>query len=122
VTLIRKRQYPLIGKGTRYSSWVHLDDAADAAVLAVEKKARACSTSSTTMPVPANEWLPYLAQCAGAKQPMKVPVWLGRMAAGDAAVAIMIEGRAFDNAKAKREFGWEPYYRSWRQGFSEEFA
>lgn len=122
VTLIRKRQYPLIGTGAGYSSWVHLDDAASAAVLAVEKKAKDVFNIVDDEPAPASEWLPYLAQCAGAKRPMKVPAWLGRMAAGDVAVAMMTEGRAFDNDKAKRELGWEPRYPSWRQGFKEEFA
>jgi nucleoside-diphosphate-sugar epimerase len=122
VTLLRKRQYPLVGRGSGYSSWVHLDDAASATVLAVERKARGVFNIVDDEPAPASEWLPYLAECAGAKRPMKVPVWLARLLAGDQAVVMMTEGRGFSNAKAKRELGWEPRYPSWRQGFKEELT
>jgi nucleoside-diphosphate-sugar epimerase len=119
VELVRKRQFPLVGGGTGYSSWVHLDDAASATVLAVEQKARGVFNIVDDDPAPASEWLPYLAACAGAKPPMRVPKWLARLLAGDVAVTIMTEGRGFSNAKAKRELGWELRYPSWRQGFRE---
>jgi len=122
VELVRKRQYPLVGRGTGYSSWVHLDDAASATVLAVEQKARGVFNIVDDEPAPASEWLPYLAARAGAKRPMRVPRWLARLLAGDQAVVMMTEGRGFSNAKAKRELGWEPRYPSWRQGFNEELA
>ena len=122
VELIRKRQYPLVGHGTGYSSWVHLDDAASATVLAVEQKARGVFHIVDDEPAPAREWLPYLAACAGAKPPMRVPQWLARLLAGDVPVVMMTEGRGFSNAKAKRELGWQPRYPSWRQGFKQELA
>jgi nucleoside-diphosphate-sugar epimerase len=119
VELVRKRQFPLIGGGTGYCSWVHLDDAASATVLAVEQKASGVFNIVDDEPAPAGEWLPYLAACAGAKPPMRVPRWLARLLAGDVAVTMMTEGRGFSNAKAKREFGWQLRYPSWRQGFRE---
>ncbi len=122
VTLLRKRQYPLVGSGAGYSSWVHLDDAASATVLAVEQKATGIFNIVDDEPAPASEWLPYLAACAGAKAPMRVPVWLARLLAGDQAVVMMTEGRGFSNAKAKRDLGWQLRYRSWRQGFKQELA
>ena len=122
VELVRKRQFPLVGGGTGYSSWVHLDDAASATVLAVEQKARGVFNIVDDEPAPASEWLPHLAACAGAKPPMRVPVWLARLLAGDVAVAMMTEGRGFSNAKAKRELGWQLRYPSWRQGFQEALA
>jgi len=122
VELVRKRQFPLVGGGTGYCSWVHVDDAASAAVLAVEKKARGVFNIVDDEPAPASEWLPYLAACAGAKRPMRVPKWLARLLAGDVAVTMMTEGRGFSNAKAKRELGWKPRYPSWRQGFKEGLA
>ena len=73
VELVRKRQYPLVGAGTGYSSWVHLDDAASATVLAVEQKAKGVFNIVDDEPAPASEWLPYLAECAGAKRPIRVP-------------------------------------------------
>ncbi|MFF4840660.1 NAD-dependent epimerase/dehydratase family protein [Streptomyces collinus] len=122
VELVRKRQYPLVGRGTGYSSWVHLDDAASATVLAVEQKARGVFNVVDDEPAPASEWLPWLAASAGAKRPRRVPAWLARLLAGDQAVVMMTEGRGFSNAKAKRELGWELRHPSWRQGFAEELA
>ncbi len=122
VELIRKRQFPLVGGGTGYSSWVHLDDAASATVLAMEHKATGVFHIVDDEPAPAREWLPYLAACEGAKRPMRVPKWLARVLAGDVAVVMMTDGRGFSNAKAKRELGWQLRYPSWRQGFKEALA
>jgi len=117
--MLRKRQFPLIGRGTGYSSWVHLDDAAAATVLAVEQKARGVFNIVDDEPAPASAWLPHLAACAGARKPMQVPAWLARMLAGEVAVIMMTEARGFSNAKARRELGWTPRHPSWRQGFKE---
>ena len=122
VEIVRKRQFPVVGGGTGYCSWVHSDDAAGATVLAVEQKASGVFNIVDDEPAPAGEWLPYLAASAGAKPPMRVPSWLARMLAGEVAVAMMTEGRGFSNAKAKRELGWELRYPSWRQGFKEGLA
>jgi nucleoside-diphosphate-sugar epimerase len=122
VGIVRKRQFPVVGGGTGYCSWVHLDDAARATVLAVEQKASGVFNIVDDEPAPASEWLPYLAASAGAKPPMRVPKWIARMLAGEVAVAMMTEGRGFSNAKAKRELGWQLRYPSWRQGFKEGLA
>jgi nucleoside-diphosphate-sugar epimerase len=122
VKLVRKRRSPLVGRGTGYFSWVHVDDAASATVLAVEQKATGVFNIVDDEPAPVSEWLPYLAECAGAKPPRRVPTWLARLLAGEMVVGMMTEGRGFANAKAKRELGWEPRYPSWRQGFKEELA
>ncbi|WP_377268992.1 NAD-dependent epimerase/dehydratase family protein [Peterkaempfera sp. SMS 1(5)a] len=122
VELVRLRQFPLVGGGTGYASWVHLDDAAGATVLALELKAKGVFNIVDDEPAPASEWLPYLAECAGAKKPMRIPTWLARLLAGEVVVIMMTEGRGFANAKAKRELGWQLRYPSWRQGFKEELA
>jgi len=122
VELVRTRKFPLVGAGTGYASWVHLDDAAAATVLAVEQQARGLFNIVDDEPAPCSEWLPYLAACAGAKRPMRVPAWLARLLAGEVAVIMMTEGRGFSNAKAKRELGWQLRYPSWRQGFREELT
>jgi nucleoside-diphosphate-sugar epimerase len=122
VELVRKRMFPLVGGGTGYMSWVHLDDAASATVLAVEQQAKGVFNIVDDEPAPASEWLPHLAACTGAKRPVRVPTWLARLLAGDVAVTMMTEGRGFSNAKAKRELGWQLRYPSWRQGFREGLA
>lgn len=119
---VRKRLVPLVGGGTGFMSWVHVDDAASATVLAVEQKATGVFNVVDDDPAPASEWLPYLAACAGAKPPRRAPVWLVRLLAGEMAVGMMTQGRGFTNAKARRELGWVPRYPSWRQGFREELA
>ena len=122
VELVRRRQFPLVGSGAGYCSWVHVDDAASATLLAVEQKATGVFNIVDDEPAPAGEWLPYLAEAAGAKRPMRVPAWLARLVAGKVAVEMMTEGRGFSNAKAKRELGWQLRYPSWRQGFREGLA
>ncbi len=122
VELVRKRQFPLVGDGAGYSSWIHVDDAASAAVLAVEHDATGVFNIVDDEPAPASQWLPYLAACAVAKPPMHVPKWLARLIAGDVAVIMMTEGRGFSNAKAKRDLGWQLRYPSWREGFKAAVA
>jgi nucleoside-diphosphate-sugar epimerase len=98
------------------------DDQALATVLALEQKAAGVFNIVDDEPAPASEWLPYLAACAGAKRPIRVPAWVARLLAGEMAVIMMTEGRGFSNVKAKRELGWKLRYPSWRQGFEEELA
>jgi nucleoside-diphosphate-sugar epimerase len=121
VGLVRKRQFPLVGSGAGYFNWVHLDDAASATVLAVEQQAKGVFHIVDDEPAQVREWLPYLAESAGARRPMRLPKWVAQLLAGEM-VKVLTEGRAFSNAKAKRELGWELRYPSWRQGFKEEFA
>jgi nucleoside-diphosphate-sugar epimerase len=122
VKLVRKRLFPLVGGGTGYFSWVHVDDAASATVLAVEQKAKGVFNIVDDEPAPVSEWLPYLAECAGAKPPRRLPAWLARLLAGEMVVGMMTQGRGFSNAKAKRELGWQLRYPSWQQGFKDELA
>ena len=122
IELVRKRRLPIIGGGTGYFSWVHIDDAASATVLAVEQKATGVFNIVDDEPALVSEWLPYLAACVGAKRPLRIPKWLVRPLAGEMGVALMTEGRPFSNAKAKRELGWELRYPTWREGFKEEAA
>jgi nucleoside-diphosphate-sugar epimerase len=69
-----------------------------------------------------SEWLPYLAEVLGAKPPYRLPVWLGRLAVGDVGVSMMTQIRGSSNAKAKRDLGWQPRYRTWRRGFRQELS
>jgi nucleoside-diphosphate-sugar epimerase len=122
VKLVGKRLFPLVGAGTGHVSWVHVDDAASATVLAVEQRAKGVFNIVDDEPAPASEWLPYLAECAGAKPPRRVPAWLAQLLAGEMGVGMMTEGRGFSNAMATRVLGWELRYPSWRQGFREELT
>jgi nucleoside-diphosphate-sugar epimerase len=118
IELVRKRWFPLVGDGSGYFSWVHLDDAASATVLAIEQKANGLFNIVDDEPAQARDWLPYMAELVGAKKPRRVPGWLARLLAGDM-IMVMTQRRGFSNARAKRELGWTPRYSSWRKGFRE---
>jgi nucleoside-diphosphate-sugar epimerase len=119
---VRKRQFPIVGDGRGVTSFVHLDDAAAATVLALEHDGPAIYNIVDDEPAPVREWLPVLAEALGAKPPRHFPVWLARMFAGEPGVVMGTEARGASNAKAKRELGWTLRYPSWRQGFAEVYA
>jgi len=120
--LVRKRRFPLVGDGGGISSFVHLDDAASATVLALERGEPGIYNVVDDEPAPVREWLPVLAETLGAKPPRHVPRWLAQLAAGEAGVTLMTEARGASNAKAKRELGWTLRYPSWREGFRAAYA
>jgi 2-alkyl-3-oxoalkanoate reductase len=117
VEMVRKRQFPVIGGGTGIWSFIEISDAAAATVAAVGGGAPGVYNIVDSDPAPVAEWLPYLAKAAGAKPPLRLPVWLGRLLAGDFVVAQMTEARGSSNEKAKKELGFQPQYESWREGF-----
>lgn len=119
VQLIRKRKFPIVGSGDGVWSFIHIEDAATATVAAIEHGERGLYNVVDDEPAPVREWLPAAAAALGARKPMRLPRWVGRLAAGEAAVVMMDEVRGASNAKAKRELGWQPRYSSWRQGFAE---
>jgi nucleoside-diphosphate-sugar epimerase len=119
---VRKRQFPIVGDGGGVSSFIHLDDAAAATVLALEHDGPAIYNIVDDEPAPVREWLPVLANALGAKPPRHFPVWLARLFAGEPGVMLGTESRGASNAKAKRELGWTPRHPSWRQGFAEVYA
>ena len=116
--MIRKRKFPLVGDGGAVYSFVHVADAADATVAAIENGSRGVYNIVDDDPAPVAEWLPELARMIGAKKPMRVPRFVARLFAGEVGVVMMTELRGASNAKAKRELGWRPAHPSWRQGFA----
>jgi nucleoside-diphosphate-sugar epimerase len=116
--LVRRRKYPLVGDGGGVWSFIHIADAAEATVAAIEHGSRGVYNIVDDDPAPVAEWLPALAQELGARKPMRVPRFIGRLFAGEAGVVMMTEARGASNAKAKRELAWRPAHPSWRQGFA----
>jgi 2-alkyl-3-oxoalkanoate reductase len=115
---VRKRRFPVIGKGTGLFSFIHVDDAAGATVAAVERGAPGIYNIVDDDPGRQRDWVPAYADAIGAKKPLRVPVWVARLVAGKLAGMVSVQPGA-SNAKAKRELGWEPRWPSWRQGFRE---
>jgi nucleoside-diphosphate-sugar epimerase len=116
---IRKRAFPLAGDGAGTWSFVHMEDVADATLLALERGSAGIYNIADDEPAPVREWLPFLAEAIGAPPPRRVPEWLARLLAADNAVALMTRVSGMVNRKAKAELGWELKYPSWRQGFRE---
>ena len=116
--LVRRRKFPLVGDGAGVWSFIHVADAAEATVAAVERGSRGVYNVVDDDPAPVAEWLPALAQTLGGKKPMRVPRFVGRLFAGETGVMMMTEIRGASNAKAKRDLGWQPKHASWRQGFA----
>jgi nucleoside-diphosphate-sugar epimerase len=117
--LIRKRRFPIVGDGGGVFSHVHVEDAAAATAVAVERGRPGVYNIVDDEPAPLREWLPDLARALDAKPPRRIPRWLVRLLAGEAATAMMTEAKGASNEKAKRELGWTPRYASWRQGFAQ---
>jgi nucleoside-diphosphate-sugar epimerase len=117
--LIRNRKFPLVGDGRGMWSFIHVEDAADATLAAIQRGSRGVYNVVDDDPAPVAEWLPVLAEKLGAKKPAHVPRFVGRLFAGRAGVAMMTEIRGASNAKAKRDLGWKPAHPSWRDGFTE---
>lgn len=116
---IRRNKLPIIGQGTGVWSFLHLHDAATATLAALTRAQRGLYNIVDDDPAPVSEWLPYLAQCVGAKPPRHVPNWLAKILIGEHAVALMNDIRGVSNAKARKELEWTPRWSSWRQGFQE---
>jgi nucleoside-diphosphate-sugar epimerase len=116
--MIRKRRFPLIGDGGGVWSFIHIADAAEATMAAVEHGKRGVYNIVDDDPAPVAEWLPHLTHMLSGKKPRRMPRFIVRLVAGEAGVVMMTEARGASNAKAKREFGWSPAHPSWREGFA----
>jgi nucleoside-diphosphate-sugar epimerase len=114
---VRRRRMPIVGKGTGLFSFVHVEDAADATVAAVERGRPGVYNVTDDEPAPMSDWLPAFAEAVGAKRPFRVPVWLARFVGGKEVPTFALELRGASNEKAKRELGWRPAHPSWRGGF-----
>jgi 2-alkyl-3-oxoalkanoate reductase len=117
VRLLKRRQVPIIGTGAGVWSFLHVTDAAAATVAAVNGGATGIYNIVDDEPATVAQWLPVMARAVGARPPLHVPAWVGRLAAGEAGLSMMTQIRGCSNAKAKASLGWQPIWPSWRSGF-----
>jgi nucleoside-diphosphate-sugar epimerase len=115
---LRKRQFPIVGDGGAIWSFLHIEDAAAATVLALDRGGPGIYNIVDDEPAAVREWMPFLAEQLGAKKPFRVPRFVGRLLAGEVAVMMLTELRGSSNAKARRVLGWEPRWSTWRIGFA----
>jgi 2-alkyl-3-oxoalkanoate reductase len=118
---VRRRRFPVVGDGSGRFSFIHVDDAAAATVLALDRGGPGVYHVTDDEPAPARDWLPALATAMGAKPPRRVPLWLAKLAGGPIAAAL-VHQRGASNAKARRELGFAPAYPTYREGFPAVFA
>jgi nucleoside-diphosphate-sugar epimerase len=119
---VRRRRLPIVGRGTGVFSFIHVDDAADATLAAIERGAPGIYNVTDDEPAAMSEWVPVLADAARAKRPLRVPVWLAKLVGGKQAATFASELRGASNEKAKRELGWQPAHPSWRTGFADSLS
>lgn len=122
VDLVRKRRMPIVGDGAGIWSFIHVEDVARATMAAMSRGEPGVYNVVDDEPAPVSTWLPFLADVVGAKPPLKLPVWLGKIAIGDGGVSMMTRSRGGSNARARRAFDWQLVYPSWRRGFVEELG
>jgi nucleoside-diphosphate-sugar epimerase len=116
---VSRRRFPVVGQGGGLWSFVHVSDAADATVAAVEHGAPGVYNVVDDKPAAMRDWLPVYADALGAKPPRRVPVWMARLVAGAAVAGIATVLPGASNQKAKRGLGWQPAHPTWRTGFAE---
>ena len=118
---VRRRRLPVVGDGAGRFSFVHVDDAAAATVLALDRGAPGVYHVTDDEPAPARDWVPAIAAAMGAGPPRRVPLWLARLAGGPSAAG-MTNLRGASNTKARRELGFDPAYPTYREGFPAVFG
>ena len=116
---VARRRLPVIGGGTGVWSLIHVRDAAAATVSALTRGESGAYNIVDDEPARVSEWIPALAEVLGARPPRRVPALIARPLAGAYGIAAMTRAQGADNAKARRELGWELGYPSWRRGFAE---
>jgi nucleoside-diphosphate-sugar epimerase len=117
--MVRKRAFPVVGRGTAVYSYIQVDDAAGATVAALDHGAPGAYNVVDDDPAMMREWLPKYADALGARPPRRVPRFIVRLAAGKFGLYMSTQLQGATNEKAKRELGWQPRWTSWRQGFQE---
>jgi nucleoside-diphosphate-sugar epimerase len=115
---VRRRRFPIIGDGAGTFSFVHVEDAASAAVAATERGHSGIYNVADDEPAPMADLLRYLADQLGAPTPRKIPTLAARLLAGRDVVALLSSSIRLSNRLLREELGFEPRFTNYRQGFA----
>lgn len=115
---VRKRQLPIVGAGRGVTSFIHVDDAASAAVAALDAQTSGIFNIVDNEPAFASEWMPVYARALGAPPPRRVPVLLARLVLGKPLTQWITTMRGASNRAAVSALAWKPRFSSWREGFA----
>lgn len=116
---LRKRMLPIIGDGSAYWSILHVDDAASAYLAALEQRPAGIYHVVDDEPVQVGKFFRYFAEIQGAKPPMRIPVWLAKLAAGSYAADFATTSMITSASKFKTTTGWQPQFPSYREGLGQ---
>jgi nucleoside-diphosphate-sugar epimerase len=119
---VQARKFPIGGGGEGVWSFLHVDDAVAATVLAVDSDATGIFNVVDDEPAPVREWLPRFAEAIGAPEPRALPGWMIRLVGGPMAADQMMRTRGASNRAARETLGWTPSVPSWREGFEAELS
>lgn len=116
---VRQQRSPVVGDGRGVWSWVHVEDAAAAAVLALDRGSAGAYNIVDDDPSPVRVWLPAFAHWLGAPSPPHISA---QQAGDEDSIYYGTQLRGASNAKAKRELGFQPRRLEWLTASSEKHA
>lgn len=105
-------QFPIVGAGEGIWSFIHIDDAAQAAATGVYCNPGAYNIVNNR-PAMMKEWLPGFARHLNAPYPLSISESDGAKRLGPDLVYYATKLRGASNAKAKREWNFEPRTFEW---------
>lgn len=109
----------LLGRRDAELSFVHADDAATAFVAAVEAEASGIYHVVDDEPVTGANFFQMFAELLDAEEPSRIPAWLICFFVGKINAEGFTSPMPTSNARAKRDFDWEPTYPSYREGLEQ---
>lgn len=116
--MLRRRMVPLPGGGKGIASWVHVEDAARAVQLAVEKSpAGETYNVVDDEPVAFGDFVRTIAEVSGAPKPASIPTFVVKVFA-PYPVVVATTNIPVDNAKTKQQLGWNLSYPTYREGLA----
>jgi nucleoside-diphosphate-sugar epimerase len=119
--LLAKRKLPIVSGGL--IGWVHHFDAAEATLAALERGQPGQAYNIVDdQPARWQELVAAMAAAVGAPPPRKVPRWALRLIAPYAAAFAVDTSMRVSNAKAGRDLGWRPRFKTYHEGIAATVA
>ena len=115
VRMARSRRLAIPGDGSNYFSSIHVDDAAIAAVAALNAPAGVYNVTDDE-PLRMRDYGRSITDAFGLKPPRRVAKWLFRLIGGGP-VKYILSSQRVSNERFKKTTGWSPKYPSAREGY-----
>lgn len=120
--LVKKRKFPILGDGSSYVNFIHVEDAALAVVKTVinyENIIGKTFNISDDTPATYGEVLPFIAERMNVKNPRKVSPFVAKLVAGKYTANLVLSSFRNKNDFFKEKTGWKPVYPSYKEGFEQ---